>query len=93
MSIFKNTNLFLAYNENNKFQNDSGKRIVENILDLKLINQERNINNCFIIEYVLQSFKARFIIDKINSKLGSTSNLDNMKENIYKNIKLNFFPE
>ena len=88
MSIFKNTNLFLAYNENNKFQNDSGKRIVENILDLKLINQERNINNCFIIEYVLQSFKARFIIDKINSKLGSTSNLDNMKENIYKNIKL-----
>ena len=88
MSIFKKTNLFLTYNEDNKFQNDSGKRIVENILDLKPNNQERNINNCFNIEYSLQSFKARFIIDKINVKLGNTSDLDNKKENIYKYIKL-----
>ena len=88
MSIFKNTNLFLTYNEDNKFQNDSGKRIVENILDLKPINEERNINNCFIIEYVLQSFKSRFIIDQINAKLGSTSDIGNRKENRYKNIKL-----
>jgi len=88
MSIFKNTNIFLAYNEDDKFQNDSGKRIAENILDLKPLNQERNINNCFIIEYVLQSFKAGFIIDKINAKLGNSSDLDYMNENIFKNIKL-----
>ena len=59
MSIFKNTNLFLAYIEEKKYQNNSGKRIFQNIVELK--NQERTINNCFNIEYTLQKFKTSII--------------------------------
>ena len=67
MSIFKKTNLFLSYNEPKKYQNNSGKKIAENILELE--NQQRNIDNCFNIEYNLNKFKTQTIINKIDEKL------------------------
>ena len=78
MSIFKNTNLFLAYAEEKKYQNNSGKRIFENIVELK--NQERTLDNCFNIEYSLQKFKTQTIINIIDEKL-SENNRDINEEN------------
>ena len=36
MTIFKRTNLYLWYNNQKKYQNNSGRKILENILELKL---------------------------------------------------------
>ena len=88
MSIFKHTNLFLAYNDKKKYQNNSGNIIVENIADLKKKNQQRNIDNSFIIEYVLQSFKAQNIIDKIDSKLEDKTKISAVDENNYNMLKI-----
>ena len=77
MSIFKNTNLFLAYIEEKKYQNNSGKRIFQNIVELK--NQERTINNCFNIEYTLQKFKTQTIINIIDEKLSENNEVINEK--------------
>ena len=80
MSIFKNTNLFLAYNEPKKYQNNSGKKIIENILELE--NQQRNSDNCFNVEYTLQKFHAATIINKIDEKLN--------EENVNKDLQNNY---
>ena len=50
MSIFKKTNLYLGYNDQKKYQNNSGMKISENIIELKMKNKQRNIENCFTIE-------------------------------------------
>ena len=86
MSIFKNTNLFLSYNEPKKYQNNAGKKIAENIMELK--NQQRNLDNCFNIEYSLKKFKAQNIINKIDEKL-SKNNKDINSDifDIYNKIK------
>ena len=67
MLEFKNTNLYLNYNEPSKYQNNSGKKIVENILELK--NKQRNIGNCFNIEYSIPKFDTDLIINKLDEKL------------------------
>ena len=67
MTVFKNTNLYLNYNQTLKYQNNSGKKIIENILELK--NKQRNIENSFNIEYTLPKFKVNIIISKIEEKL------------------------
>ena len=90
MSIFKHTNLYLSYNDKKKFQNDSGRIIVENILDLKNKKQERNIDNSFIIEYTLQNFKSQIIIEKLDSKLENKTKLNDSEEKIYNQLKLIF---
>ena len=70
MSIFMKTDLFKRYNSQSKYQNNSGRKISENIFELKIHNcQKRNIENCFTIEYNLQNFKAQSVLKKINSKL------------------------
>ena len=69
MSIFKKTNLYLGYNDQKKYQNNSGKKIAENIIELKFKKEQRNIENCFTIEYNLQSFKTQNILKIINSKI------------------------
>ena len=69
MSIFKKTNLYLGYNDQKKYQNNSGKKISENIIELKLKKKQRNIENCFTIEYNLQNFQTQNILKIINSKI------------------------
>ena len=88
MSIFKITNLYFSYKDKKKFQNNSGPIIVENILELKNQNQQRNIDNCFIIEYILQSFKIQNIIEKIDAKLQDKTKITELDEQNYNNLKL-----
>ena len=85
MSIFKKTNLFLTYNEPTKYQNNSGKRIIENILDLK--KQQRNFDNCFNIEYTLQNFKAQTIINIIDEIINENNNNNEKEVDNYSKIK------
>ena len=82
MSEFKKTNLFLNYNEPNKYKNNSGKKIVENILELK--DKQRNLDNCFNIEFTLPKINVEIFMNKIEDKL-KNEELDNAKE--YENIK------
>ena len=49
MEYFKNTNLYLNYKMAKKYQNNSGKKIIENIKDT--MNNQRSIENCFIVEF------------------------------------------
>ena len=67
MSEFKITNIYLNYNESNKYQNNSGKKIVENIIELK--EQQRNFENSFNIEYILPKFETNIFINKIDEQL------------------------
>ena len=87
MSIFKNTNLYLGYNDQKKYQNNSGMKISENITELKKKNKQRNIENCFTVEYHLQNFKTQRILKIINSKIKNEEKdeyLENLK-NIFQN--------
>ena len=89
MSIFKNTNLYLGYNDQKKYQNNSGMKISENITELKKKNKQRNIENCFTVEYHLQNFKTERILKIINSKIKSEEKdeyLENLK-NIFQNYR------
>ena len=89
MSIFKNTNLYLGYNDQKKYQNNSGMKISENIIELKKKNKQRNIENCFTVEYHLQNFKTQRILKIINSKIKSEEKdeyLENLK-NIFQNYR------
>lgn len=93
MKFFKDTNLYLNYVNTEKYQNNSGKRIIENIKET--INEQRSIENCFIMEYNNKSFCASFIIDKLNKKrdlifnayLSENNNHINDKYNIYNDLK------
>ena len=89
MSIFKNTNLYLGYNDQKKYQNNSGMKISENITELKKKNKQRNIENCFTVEYHLQNFNTQRILKIINSKIKSEEKdeyLENLK-NIFQNYR------
>ena len=89
MSIFKNTNLYLGYNDQKKYQNNTGMKISENIIELNKKNKQRNIENCFTVEYHLQNFKTQRILKIINSKLKNEENdetLENLK-NIFQNYR------
>ena len=89
MSIFKNKNLYLGYNDQKKYQNNSGMKISENITELKKKNKQRNIENCFTVEYHLQNFKTQRILKIINSKIKSEEKdeyLENLK-NIFQNYR------
>ena len=84
MSIFKRTNLYLGYNDQKKYQNNSGRKILENILELKINNKQRNIENCFTVEYDLPNFKTNDILKIINSKLKSQEKVNEDLENLRK---------
>ena len=89
MSIFKNKNLYLGYNDQKKYQNNSGMKISENIIELKKKNKQRNIENCFTVEYHLQNFKTQRILKIINSKIKNEEKdeyLENLK-NIFQNYR------
>ena len=105
MNQFKNKNLYSYYLEYNKYQNNSNKRIIENIKET--INEQRSIDNCFIVEYNLKPFCAVSIIEQLDKKmigvktdLISSYNLSGSVNDINTNInddnkgkkdKLNFY--
>ena len=89
MSVFTKTNLYLTYNSPNQYQNNAGKKIIENISDISDSKmQERTIDNCFNIEYTLQKFQTQHIIHRIDEKLTKNKNLSEKEQNIYKTIKI-----
>ena len=91
MSIFKKTNLYLGYNDQKKYQNNSGRKITENIIELKIKKKQRNIENCFNIEYNLQNFEVENILKTMNSKIKNEKDeiLENLQRilNNYKRMK------
>ena len=91
MQNFKQTNLYDLYLDSKKYQNDSGKKIVENIFNKNIV--QRNFYNCFEINYNFKSFPAKKIIDDLNSFLDliKEKNLSNEEENKmkFKHKKLN----
>ncbi len=74
---FKQTNLYMNYIEQKEFQNDSGKKIVENIKKTK--KNPRTYNNSFVINYSMKIFPVSDILDEIKN--------DNSKNQIKKILK------
>ena len=87
MNYFKDTNLYLNYIENKKFQNNSGKRIIENIKET--INCQRSIDNCFNIEYNKKNFGALSIIDELDKKIIEIKKLILINNNKNNNNNIN----
>ena len=79
MAHFKNSNLYLNYMEPKKYQNDSGKFIVDNINETK--NEPRSFNNCFVIEYNLKPFNATIILEELEKKLNKTEKENDTNNN------------
>ena len=67
MDYFKDINLYLNYLEDKKYQNNSNKRIIENIKET--INDQKSIDNCFIIEYNLKPFCAVSMIEQLDKRM------------------------
>ena len=89
MGYFKDINLYLNFLEDKKYQNNSSKRIIENIKET--INEQRSIDNCFVVEYNLKPFCAVSIIDNLDKKIISIKsemygNFNNIVNNNTNNI-------
>ena len=80
MEYFKNSNLYSSYLESKKYQNNSGKRIIENIKETK--NNQRSIDNCFIVEFNKNKFEALSLIDEMDKKISEIKN-DEKNNDIY----------
>ena len=89
MQIFEKSNLYTDFLNPKKFQNNSGKKIIENIKET--IGKQNSIDNCFIIEYNKSNFSALLLIDDIDKKI-TQLNIENtinekLDEEIYKELK------
>ena len=81
MTVFKKTNLYSEYEDNNKeFENTKGSVIVQNIEETK--NKPRSIDNSFNIEYELNQFNVDVIIDKIKTKINNFESDRKNNENV-----------
>ena len=86
MHSFKSTNLYLNFTDTKQFQNNSGKKVIENIRET--IDKQRSIDNCFIVEYNNKPFCALSIIDRLDKKIIELKNeLSNSNNNIINNEK------
>ena len=83
MKMFKNTNIYANYTDNKKYQNDSGGKIIENIKET--INDQRSIDNCFIVEYNNKIFCALSIIEELDKKMAIKQKKG--KNEIYNKLK------
>jgi hypothetical protein len=84
MEIFKHSNLYLDYLNTKKFQNNSGKKIIENIKET--MNNQKSIENCFIIEYNKINFSAVSLIDEMEKKISKIKNENTINENLDEEI-------
>ena len=80
MTYFKTSNLYLNYMEPKKYQNNSGKFIVENIYETK--NNQRSCNNCFIIEYNLKPFNINFFLEDLDKKINNFEKENKINNNL-----------
>ena len=82
MSINNNIIFFI------KFQNNSGKKIVENIKETS--DNPKSIENCFIVEFNKRIFSALNIIDELDKKIIEQKKEISEKENsreLYRELK------
>ena len=87
MKYFKTSNLYLNYIEPKKYQNNSGKIIVENIKETK--NNQRSYNNCLTIEYNLKPFNASIFLEDLEKKIDEIEKEGDIDNNININVNLN----
>ena len=90
MAYFKTSNLYLNYMEPKKYQNDSGKCIIENIYETKY--NQRSCNNCFVIEYNLKPFNINIFLEDLEKKINNYEKenkiiKNNSQYNFYKRLK------
>ena len=55
------TNLYMAYNEKKKYENEHGKIILYNIEETK--ENQRSFNNSFVVNYSMKNFPAKEFIE------------------------------
>ena len=80
MQIFEKSNLYTDYLNPKKFQNNSGKKIIENIKET--MDNQSSIENCFIIEYNKSNFSALLLIDDIDKKITQLESQNTINEKI-----------
>ena len=89
MQIFEKSNLYTDFLNPKKFQNNSGKKIIENIKET--MDNQSSIENCFIIEYNKSKFSALLLIDDIDKKITQLKSENTINEKldevIYKELK------
>ena len=89
MQIFEKSNLYTDYLNPKKFQNNSGKKIIENIKET--MDNQSSIENCFIIEYNKSKFSALLLIDDIDKKITQLESQNTINEKldevIYKELR------
>ena len=89
MQIFEKSNLYTDYLNPKKFQNNSGKKIIENIKET--MDNQSSIENCFIIEYNKSNFSALLLIDDIDKKITQLKSENTINEKldevIYKELR------
>ena len=91
MDYFKSTNLYLNFLNQSPFQNNSGHKIIENIKET--FNDQRTIDNCFIVEYNNRPFSCLPILEELDKKIvelkvdifNSTNSLNNSSNSNQKN--------
>ena len=80
MQIFEKSNLYTDFLNPKKFQNNSGKKIIENIKET--VDNQSSIENCFIIEYNKSNFSALLLIDDIDKKITQLESQNTINEKI-----------
>ena len=80
MQIFEKSNLYTDFLNPKKFQNNSGKKIIENIKET--MDNQSSIENCFIIEYNKSKFSALLLIDDIDKKITQLESQNTINEKI-----------
>ena len=89
MQIFEKSNLYTDFLNPKKFQNNSGKKIIENIKET--MDNQSSIENCFIIEYNKSKFSALLLIDDIDKKITQLESQNTINEKldevIYKELR------
>ena len=89
MQIFEKSNLYTDFLNPKKFQNNSGKKIIENIKET--MDNQSSIENCFIIEYNKSNFSALLLIDDIDKKITQLESQNTINEKldevIYKELR------
>ena len=86
MDYFKNTDLYSSYINIKKYQNDSGKKIIDNIKET--VNNPKSIENCFIVEFNKKIFSALTLLDDIDKEIIKLTSDNSNQKNPLMNIDI-----
>ena len=86
MEYFQKSNLYLSYLNIKKYQNDSGKKIVDNIKET--VNNPKSIENCFIVEFNKKIFSALTLLDDIDKEIIKLTSDNSIQKNPLINIDI-----